>query len=143
MPPIRDGQYTKQSVADFFGWNAVPDLPEPFTCRAYYNSQNNTYHVVDSTGAELLLTMGTAVTLSPIADQTIAGPFGLVFAPGGYVQVKAVLFSQLPAASSSLEGVVRAVSDSNTATWGATIAGGGSNHVLAYCNGTNWTVAAK
>lgn len=30
--------------------------------------------------------------------------------------------------------------DSNTATWGATIAGGGGNHVSARYNGTNWTV---
>ena len=35
------------------------------------------------------------------------------------------------------------VTDSNTAVWGATIAGGGSNVVLAFYNGTNWTVAAK
>lgn len=26
---------------------------------------------------------------------------------------------------------------------GALPSGGGSNHVLAYCDGTNWTVAAK
>jgi len=37
-----------------------------------------------------------------------------------------------------------AVTDSTTNTWGAAITtGGGSNHVLAYCDGTNWTVAAK
>jgi hypothetical protein len=35
------------------------------------------------------------------------------------------------------------VTDSSTNTWGATISGGGSNHVLAYYNGSNWTVAAK
>lgn len=143
MPPIRDGQYTKQSVADFFGWNAVPDLPEVFTARAYYNSQDNTFHVIDSLGAELLLTTGSGVQLLPTATQTIAGPFGLVFTSGAYVQSAPVTFASLPAASVSLEGTIRAVSDSNTATWGANIAGGGSNHVLAYCNGTNWTVAAK
>lgn len=31
-------------------------------------------------------------------------------------------------------------SDSNTVTWGATIAGGSTNHVLGRWNGTNWTV---
>jgi len=31
-------------------------------------------------------------------------------------------------------------SDSNTAVWGATVAGGGANRVLARYNGTNWTV---
>jgi hypothetical protein len=52
-------------------------------------------------------------------------------------------FSTLTACSSGGEGSLSPVSDSTTVTWGATITGGGSNHVLAYCNGTNWTVMAK
>ncbi len=54
-----------------------------------------------------------------------------------------VTVSSLPACSSSIEGSRGAVSDSTTNTWGATVTGGGSDHVLAYCDGTNWTVAAK
>jgi hypothetical protein len=61
----------------------------------------------------------------------------------GQARVKPVAFSALPAASSTIEGAIAAVTDSNTNTWGATISGGGTNHVLAYCDGTNWTVAAK
>jgi len=38
---------------------------------------------------------------------------------------------------------MEAVTDSTTNTWGGTITGGGADHVLAYCDGTNWTVAAK
>lgn len=34
-------------------------------------------------------------------------------------------------------------SDSNTATWGATVAGSGANKILARYNGTNWTVVGK
>lgn len=52
----------------------------------------------------------------------------------------AVAFASLPTA---VEGMMVAVTDSSTATWGATITGGGANHVLAYYNGTNWTVAGK
>jgi len=52
-------------------------------------------------------------------------------------------FANLPAASSANEGSVYPVSDSTTVIWGATVTGGGSNHVLAYSNGTNWTVMAK
>jgi len=37
-------------------------------------------------------------------------------------------------------GAVANISDSNTNTFGATVAGSGSNHVLARWNGTNWTV---
>jgi hypothetical protein len=27
--------------------------------------------------------------------------------------------------------------------WGATITGSSTNHVLAHCDGTNWTIAGK
>lgn len=52
-------------------------------------------------------------------------------------------FSGLPTCSSGTEGTTVAVKDSTTNTWGATITGSGSDHVQAYCDGTNWTVAAK
>lgn len=55
-------------------------------------------------------------------------------------QMDAVAFSTLPAAVNS-KGQLAVVSDSTTATWGATITGGGANMVLAFCNGTNWKVA--
>lgn len=40
-------------------------------------------------------------------------------------------------------GSYSVVSDSNTTTWGANVAGSGSNKVLAFYNGTAWTVAGK
>jgi hypothetical protein len=55
-------------------------------------------------------------------------------------------YANLPGCSSSTEGSLYAITDDSavTAVWGATVtAGGGSTHVLAYCDGTNWTVAAK
>lgn len=52
-----------------------------------------------------------------------------------------VVFASVP--GTPAEGMIVPVTDSTTATWGATITGGGTNHVLAYYNGTNWTVAAK
>jgi Pectate lyase superfamily protein len=52
-------------------------------------------------------------------------------------------FATYPVCSSSTEGDQAAINDSTTATWGATITGAGTNHVLGYCDGTNWTVAAK
>lgn len=54
-----------------------------------------------------------------------------------------VIYTLLATCAGGIEGTTRAVIDANTNTWGATILGGGSNHILAYCNGTNWTVAAK
>ena len=49
-------------------------------------------------------------------------------------------FAQLPA--SPHVGELANISNSSTATIGATISGGGANHVLARFGGTNWTVAA-
>ncbi|HEX3941376.1 MAG TPA: hypothetical protein VHX11_07840 [Acidobacteriaceae bacterium] len=60
----------------------------------------------------------------------------------GY-QSTAAAFANLPACASGLEGSTRAITDSTTNTWGDTITGSGSDHVLGYCDGTNWTVAAK
>jgi len=51
-------------------------------------------------------------------------------------------YAHVVAAAGTPEGALAAITDSTTATWGATIAGGGAHHVLAYCDGTNWTVAA-
>ncbi|MGH9679840.1 MAG: hypothetical protein ACRD4Y_07800, partial [Candidatus Acidiferrales bacterium] len=65
-----------------------------------------------------------------------------LFAQKG-IKVGTATFSSLVACGNSLEGAMRAVTDSTTSTWGATITGGGANHVLAYCDGTNWTVAGK
>jgi len=45
--------------------------------------------------------------------------------------------------SSPVRGMLVTVTDSTTVTWGATITGGGANIVLAFYNGTNWTVAGK
>jgi hypothetical protein len=59
------------------------------------------------------------------------------------VQIAPKPFASLAACSAGNEGEMAPVTDSSTNTWGATIAGKGSNHVLAYCDGTNWTVMAK
>jgi hypothetical protein len=42
--------------------------------------------------------------------------------------------------NSGNEGLLASVSDANSATFNATLVGGGSNHVMAYCNGTAFTV---
>ncbi len=58
----------------------------------------------------------------------------------------AMQFHDLPgqggfsAPPTAVEGMQFNIINSNTATWGATAAAGGSNHVLVRYNGTNWTV---
>lgn len=53
-------------------------------------------------------------------------------------QLNPITFASKP--SSSVKGMVAVFTDSTTATWGATVAGGGANNVLAWFNGSNWTV---
>ncbi|HVB35376.1 MAG TPA: hypothetical protein VNJ52_13530 [Patescibacteria group bacterium] len=61
----------------------------------------------------------------------------------GTIRANPTTFASLPSCSSTIEGAMRSVTDSTTNTWGASVAGGGADHVLAYCNSANWTVAAK
>lgn len=87
---------------------------------------------------------GGAAGVSGLAGA--AGSFGV--AAGGFpgavpYYILPAAFSNLPACSSTYHGGFAAVSDSSTITWGDTITGGSTNHVLAYCDGTNWTVAGK
>lgn len=51
--------------------------------------------------------------------------------------------SQLTACSASGQGAWTFVTDSNTSTYGATVAAGGANKVMIWCNGTNWTVMGQ
>lgn len=71
----------------------------------------------------------------------------LVQASAGAVDYSAILnngaavaFATLPTCSAGLQGITRIVGDSNTATFNATIAGGGGNVVIALCNASNWVV---
>jgi hypothetical protein len=54
-----------------------------------------------------------------------------------------LVFASLPACAAGTEGSFAAITDSSTNVWGATITGSSTNHVLGYCDGTNWTVAGK
>lgn len=85
---------------------------------------------------------------SASADAALARPqAGVVEVNNGTAGQSGVLllrgrtFANLPA--SPITGMMATVTDSNTTTWGATIAGGGANTVLAFWNGSAWTVAAK
>lgn len=57
------------------------------------------------------------------------------------LELSPVLFAALPATPAF--GMLAAVSDSTVNTWGSVIVGSGANQVLAFYNGTAWTVAAK
>ena len=66
----------------------------------------------------------------PVSDPGGASSGGTVFATG----------VAPPGLPNVFEGYCYNVSDSNTATWGAPAAAGGSHHVKVRYNGTSWTV---
>lgn len=78
--------------------------------------------------------------LIPLTDRPYTWTAAQIFPSVG---IAPSVFSGIGSCNATFEGTQRAVTDSTTNTWGATITGGGANHVLAYCDGTNWTVAAK
>lgn len=65
--------------------------------------------------------------------------FGMAYAPAG-IRYGVIAVASLPTCNSGAEGTLYSVNDANSATFNATLAGGGSNHVMGYCNGSNWTV---
>lgn len=56
------------------------------------------------------------------------------------VQTTPTTYSQLPTATNAGAGTRAFITDGSTATFGATVAGGGANIVPIYSDGTNWKV---
>lgn len=76
--------------------------------------------------------LGEATAVSVVATDSLEAPT---------VLLDGVTVVNLPAVPAA--GMMAYVTDSATVTWGATITGGSTNKVLAWFNGTNWTVAGK
>jgi hypothetical protein len=89
-----------------------------------------------------LPTASTAYSTIFSGNNYAATPFSLT---GGdtVLQDSPQVAATLLAASSTFKGRQAFVTDSTTATWGATVTGGGANNVLVVCDGTNWTVMGK
>jgi hypothetical protein len=62
----------------------------------------------------------------------------LVDSGGNGLQLPAQVFANYPACTAALKGKLVVVTDSNTATYNATVAGAGSNVIPMLCNGTSW-----
>ena len=62
---------------------------------------------------------------------------------GGSIQQVGVTVTNLPAAAAGNAGSRAYVTDANATTIGSTVAGGGSNKVLVWSNGTNWKIYAS
>jgi hypothetical protein len=87
--------------------------------------------------------LGYGVSLSTANTVAIGAASQQILFTAGNVRRVPVAFSTLPACAAGTEGSFAAINDSTTTTIGATITGGSSGHVLGYCAGTNWKVAAN
>jgi len=90
----------------------------------------------------------TAQTAAPTATMDSSGnistPGGLTTGTGGSnpgtLYLGATTVSGLPTCNSGAQGTHASVNDANATTFLSTVAGGGSNKVPVYCNGTNWVI---
>jgi hypothetical protein len=53
------------------------------------------------------------------------------------------LFADLPPPAKLTVGEFAVITDSNTVVWGAVVAGGGANQILAWWTGAAWTVIGR
>lgn len=74
------------------------------------------------------LTLGNGTGVAGVQES----PFFVVS-----LSINSSLFADLPATPGN---VIWKITDSTVNTWGSVISGGGGNEVLAWFNGTNWTV---
>jgi hypothetical protein len=86
-------------------------------------------HALDSDTATLLFGASSDIALARTAANRLR------LATGDVLNFAPTAFGSLPTGA---EGDVAAITDSSTATPGATIAGGGANNVLGFFNGANW-----
>ena len=108
----------------------ISGLTTGFIPKASSATALNNSHIDDG-----VTTASTVTITEPVVVNT-GGPVNSA-------QLGTNVFSALPACTSGVEGTWAPVTDSTTNTWGATITGGGTDHVLAYCDSAQWTVAAK
>ena len=100
------------------------------------SGSGNTYQWYNATGVGLQLYDGTSNILSIIST-------GGIYASGELVPALKT-FAGLPTCNSSTRGAHMTISDGSAAiSWGSNATGGSSTIYGVFCNGANWTVAAK
>ncbi len=95
--------------------------------------------LVTGGGNQLAQTASITSTLSSGGNMILAGTLTTGNGGGtGVVALSPGTFASLPA--SPTKGMIAAITNSTVNTFGATVAGGGVNNVLAWYNGSAWTV---
>lgn len=129
---------TKLWITSGDGTFVTTGTPQTITATKTFNSSSSNAIVAATTSAGnvAVSAAGNATGSYGVLANAItqAYPLGISGHPFSFVS---------GSCGALVAGAVAVVTDSNTNTWGATIAAGGANIVLAFCDGTNWTVAAK
>lgn len=109
----------------------------------YNGALTNLFRYPGSTGLNITGLTANSTYPSIVLDNNNPVTFLTNVYLGSAVQFNPTFFSSLAPCNAGNEGKVRAVTDSTTVVWGATITGGGANNVMAFCDAVNWTVMAK
>jgi hypothetical protein len=147
---IRDSEFLVQNTSgtstDIFNF-AGPGLSltlshlslySNYTIPAMMNFQGNVTGSITDITAGNIAALGNTVYSNP-NFWTVNTPWN----PGvmaGSIRYTPVTLGSLGACNSTAEGTLAAITDAQSQTVGVPVSGGGSYHVMAYCNGTSWTV---
>jgi hypothetical protein len=127
------GFFSAASLASVAGVNGGLD--------GSYWTELNTY-----TAAQEPTVNGTGTYITSIAEQAGIANIATIIksstglrVPDGFQEQPALAIYE-PTCNSTTEGTYWAFTDATVSAPGSTISGGGGNHVLGYCNGTNYVV---
>jgi hypothetical protein len=92
--------------------------------------------VINQSGIPLITETGSGANLGVSITPTGTGTTTI----GNMIpQFASTTVGALPGCNGSTEYQEYAVTDASSPTWNATLTGGSTSVVLAFCNGTNWT----
>jgi len=120
-------------------WQSVDTAVGPVDYRKFLMQNSGTALLIYPTNDAGSPTWGVAIEIkrSGSSQNTVNLAKGKIIAYSeSALAIKEVAFSAL--VSSPEVGTLANISDSNTSTPGATVAGSGTNHILARFDGTNW-----
>lgn len=126
-------QLSYQNASSQGGFFAATNRTTDQTCLSHTYSNGGWYTASYSVG-------GLGFTENLCGDRTGVYSNGLLDTASFMIPPQA--FASLPTCAAGIEGEQASVNNSTTNSQGATITGGGTNHVEAYCNGTNWVVVS-
>jgi hypothetical protein len=122
--------------------NLTPDFPGEYGMNIEDETADGIY--IDEEGTGQISLAANTVNISTLTDTSfkVNGEVVCTASNSACAQLTPQSFPAITC-NSGTEGSLAAFNNSSVNTWGSTITGSGSFHVLGYCDGSNWTVAGK